>query len=677
MQAMLVILALLFQASILQASAPPSVAPEAAISLSDATVNYMAGSEFILQDSMAEIDLNSYYYSNFTPKNWTFEQFIDAVNQNPETLSRSYRGYMYRDDKLWLAFFVNNPASSSKDIVLELRYPANFATLYHVHDGRLKNKKALGVLVAAKQQDFPYRYPVFLNSVPPGRSIFILEMDTFAYQTPLFIWSPKAFNLFQLKDAIIITAIFSSFIIITFYNFLRFLVTRDKPTLYYVIYSSSFALYQSYIQGFGAEVLGFFLGKYLVYGYLLVTSVIYCGMIAFAISFLHFKAYNRIMYRVFQGLMVLSVFLGIPSLFSYSGRVWGSHVLSLMFVGSIPIIIYHSVSMIKRGQRSAIYYLASWISMGIGLTVYCLAMLSVIPANLFTTSFSLLLCALLEIVFISLAINYESNFVLQQKNALLNNAVEESKHAFEQMKKLVYPHQLNMIKEGATLEKTMPVSTSQACVISLDIVGSSKIKHIRSKDFFRNLFSRCNAFMYEGYDGSSFKANAYRIKEMGDGFLCSVGFPFQSLSNNPANDAVDLAKRFARVLWEEAQILHSETPITCGIGIALDTITGFYPESGTMEYDLHGPAIVLATRYESMRKSLFEADRERSVMIIQEVVYQSLDPSHRKDFKVIDLKEMKVVVRDDPAATKLYYQFLDQDQDSGRHHTDRALSRAS
>jgi hypothetical protein len=109
-------------------------------------------------------------------------------------------------------------------------------------------------------------------------------------------------------------------------------------------------------------------------------------------------------------------------------------------------------------------------------------------------------------------------------------------------------------------------------------------------------------------------------------------------------------------------MLHSETPIACGIGIALDTITGFFPEAGTKEYDLYGQAIVLATRYEGMRKTLFEAETARSVLIIQEKVYHSLDPSHRNGFKMMDLKELGIVVRDDPAATRLYYQFLDETQ---------------
>jgi hypothetical protein len=47
----------------------------------------------------------------------------------------------------------------------------------------------------------------------------------------------------------------------------------------------------------------------------------------------------------------------------------------------------------------------------------------------------------------------------------------------------------------------------------------------------------------EGYVGKNLKPNAYRVKEMGDGFLCSIGYPLQSLTDNLTNDAIELARR--------------------------------------------------------------------------------------------------------------------------------------
>ncbi|HYX36077.1 MAG TPA: 7TM diverse intracellular signaling domain-containing protein [Oligoflexus sp.] len=232
-------------------------------------------------------------------------------------------------------------------------------------------------------------------------------------------------------------------------------------------------------------------------------------------------------------------------------------------------------------------------------------------------------------------------------------------HALRQLKKVVYSHQLEHIKNGQQLESTMPTHQANACVLSFDIIGSSNIRHIKSKVVFRRVFERCNETITSGYNGVELKAKAYRIKEMGDGFLCSMGYPFASLTDNPACEAIELAFKFAQILREEFEPLHMMTPVVCGIGIALDAISGFYPESGAKEYDLYGPAIILATRYESMRKTLFPEVKDRSIIIIQEIIFQSLDPIYRLKFIKIDLREAGITVRDDPAATALYYHFVE------------------
>lgn len=93
-----------------------------------------------------------------------------------------------------------------------------------------------------------------------------------------------------------------------------------------------------------------------------------------------------------------------------------------------------------------------------------------------------------------------------------------------------------------------------------------------------------------------------------------------------------IVSRIHGLLHSSRQLWRLAPAFSCGIGITLDTLTGFYPEAGTKEYDIYGQALVLATRYEGMRKTLFEAEKGRSVLIIQSVVYDSLDPSHREGF---------------------------------------------
>ena len=79
---------------------------------------------------------------------------------------------------------------------------------------------------------------------------------------------------------------------------------------------------------------------------------------------------------------------------------------------------------------------------------------------------------------------------LKVRNSELR-ATRESMHAFGQLSKIVYPHQISQIKQGNVLETTMPQDYSEGCVICFDIAGSSKIRHALAKDFMRQVFSRC------------------------------------------------------------------------------------------------------------------------------------------------------------------------------------------
>ncbi len=164
--------------------------------------------------------------------------------------------------------------------------------------------------------------------------------------------------------------------------------------------------------------------------------------------------------------------------------------------------------------------------------------------------------------------------------------------------------------------------------------------------------------MSEGYDGVHLKASGYRIKEMGDGFLCSVGYPFLAKDENPAISDLEIALRFSQILNEESTSLNYGRPISCGIGIAYGSITGFYPEVGAKENDLFGEGIILATRYEGMRKILAKDHPDRSVVVLQEAVFRSLDEKLKFGFQEVDLKSAGIGVRDDSAAERLYWKIL-------------------
>ena len=133
---------------------------------------------------------------------------------------------------------------------------------------------------------------------------------------------------------------------------------------------------------------------------------------------------------------------------------------------------------------------------------------------------------------------------LRVKYYLVDVADSSKLHAFNQLKKIVYPHQLEQIKKGVNLEDTMPVGSEECCVLSFDIVNSSKIDIPNVRSFLNKVMKPCLALLNEGYDSDGLVATGYRIKEMGDGFLCSVGFPFKVPGKSePSNFALELASK--------------------------------------------------------------------------------------------------------------------------------------
>ena len=58
---------------------------------------------------------------------------------------------------------------------------------------------------------------------------------------------------------------------------------------------------------------------------------------------------------------------------------------------------------------------------------------------------------------------------------------KQKRHAFEQLEKLVYPHQLEKMEHGGDLESTMPQGTAKACIICFDVVRSAEDRCIQIK----------------------------------------------------------------------------------------------------------------------------------------------------------------------------------------------------
>ena len=197
-------------------------------------------------------------------------------------------------------------------------------------------------------------------------------------------------------------------------------------------------------------------------------------------------------------------------------------------------------------------------------------------------------------------------------------------------------------------------------VLVFDVVGSTRVAH----PGFRTALDICMARFFEainqGYSAERLEATGYRIKEMGDGMICTVGFPFQTPDDKTKDSvALELAERMCAIFHKEMSRLRTPEPILCGIGLARGLVEGFFPQAGQKQYDLRGAPLTLATRYEAMRNPVYrQLGQQGSVIFIHDDVYQKLSAQEQREFQHWDPSLPGQQIRDDDKATQAWFKFV-------------------
>lgn len=221
-------------------------------------------------------------------------------------------------------------------------------------------------------------------------------------------------------------------------------------------------------------------------------------------------------------------------------------------------------------------------------------------------------------------------------------------HAYSQLQKLVFPHQLDLMKVGFSLEESMPVGSGEAAVLCYDIQRSSQIPQETLNRFIQQIMERCHDIFSAGYSHNPLQVTAFKLKEMGDGFICTIGFPFAQPGPLSVYDtALQVALDCQRVTAEVREAMNLDIGY-CSIGIASGTLHSYYTRVGIKVYDVFGTAMVMARRYESFRKHyLAVADIPDGDMITVEAgTFEACSKVPSELFLRLELEKLGLRIRD-------------------------------
>lgn len=259
---------------------------------------------------------------------------------------------------------------------------------------------------------------------------------------------------------------------------------------------------------------------------------------------------------------------------------------------------------------------------------------------------------------------------------LKSTDADTRQHLYNQLSKLVYPHQLERIKLGDQLENTMPLKEGKGIINVFDVQKSSEIRHEKTQDFFMGVFQSFLQICMKGYEHNPLRSQAFRLKETGDGFISAVGYPFLPVdSRSLADSAVSTALLMFEAFNVEVEKFNYSRPIKAAMGLAYNSVQGTFQSGGIRSYDLFGEALIQASKYEELRKqpvlwNIFTRHAKSlgiedfHILIVQEVVYNSLSPSYRDLFVEIglsdpELKENNFQMMYDNDAKFIYFHILE------------------
>ncbi len=223
-------------------------------------------------------------------------------------------------------------------------------------------------------------------------------------------------------------------------------------------------------------------------------------------------------------------------------------------------------------------------------------------------------------------------------------------HSYRQMSKMVFPHQMELMKASYDLKSTMPVDTKTATVLTFDIQGSSKASIALINEIINNIIAGLESYFMENYTHAPLMAPYFLIKELGDGFILSIGHPFET-KRHPSIEAFDLAIKIQNMFTNE--VTSRGERLFSSIGISDGDLTTYFTKGLITNYESYGKAIILSNRYESYRKILFkDLCSEGNIIIIRSSVFTYLLDHQKEHFERYDISTR---IRDDVFADHLYY----------------------
>ncbi|MEX2484038.1 MAG: 7TM diverse intracellular signaling domain-containing protein [Brumimicrobium sp.] len=345
---------------------------------------------------------------------------------------------------VWIKLVITNKTNQS-NYLLEIAQPTLDEVVFY--DTELDTSIVQGDKFPFYQRDHNFNHFVFeLNVKPEETKTYFLKVNSSnQVQIPIYLGPHKKIEQSNQQLNIVMSLFLGLMIAMILYNFVIYFFIRDNSYLYYVLYISILMFTQLTPHGFTFQ---FFWPESPVFTqysmFLFPISVGVTGILFFN-SFLQTKRFAPKIIWIFRLLFIL-YFVAI--ILVITNELKSAYMLIDFTAMTVALtMIVGAIMILKRGNKTALYFLLAWSIFLVGIVLWVLKDTGVLPFNNYT-NYTMLLGAGIETILLSIGLANRINVYRKENEQSKLNEIK----VLKENKRLI--SEQNILLEKKVKERT-------------------------------------------------------------------------------------------------------------------------------------------------------------------------------------------------------------------------------
>jgi signal transduction histidine kinase len=413
------------------------------------------------------------YFLEDKNKSSSFKEILSSKEFKP--VASETPNFGMSDSDFWLKIVLKN-TSNAPSLRLQVAQPSlDEIDFYHLQkNGALEVQFGGEVAPFYSRHYFDPSYIYRIEIAPNQTEVYYLRVHSRDnLQVPIIVGRPESIlQSNKVKDFVF--GLFAGIMLVMFlYNAFLFVTVRDKTYFYYILYLGTVILTQLSIQGYTFQYLwpnSSFLAQWSPF---LFSPAVGIASAYFLRVFLNTKQFTP---KLDKGFIYFSVLYAVAVLCALVGKYSLSYLIITLCATVLSMYMLVTAAVIfKMDYKPARYFLVAWSMFLVGVTIYAMTNLGLLPTSSFT-QYAMPVGAAAEVVLLSLALADRINVLKREKEQSQAEALRVS----QQNQKLV--SEQNVILEQKVHERTIELEeTNEELNITLTYLKDTQTQLVNAE----------------------------------------------------------------------------------------------------------------------------------------------------------------------------------------------------